>query len=178
MWSLNRRFAKGMQYVLVPVILVSLIIPSLALLFAQEAPAENTEESSTSSPDEATTETPQTSEELDFSPLPESLDSEIDVKDPDKGEEEEPPESSLLLSAGDLFHDDEKKAVNEKLRFEPEPLNGSLHYSYPLTIPLGRNGLEPAMSLVYSSQPTADASIVGYGWDVPIPYISVSTVGV
>jgi len=49
---------------------------------------------------------------------------------------------------------------------------GSLNYSYPLSLPPGRNGLTPDLSLSYSSQPGANSNIVGYGWDFSIPVIA------
>ena len=43
----------------------------------------------------------------------------------------------------------------------------------PLDIPPGRNGLQPDVTLDYNSQRTQD-SIVGYGWQLSIPYIQRS----
>lgn len=48
---------------------------------------------------------------------------------------------------------------------------GALTYSYPLTVPPGRNGMAPQVSLTYNSQNNAEGSIVGYGWNVDIPSI-------
>lgn len=50
-------------------------------------------------------------------------------------------------------------------------VSGGLTYSYLLTVPPGRNGLQPQLQLSYSSQDTALGSIVGQGWKVDIPYI-------
>ncbi len=49
--------------------------------------------------------------------------------------------------------------------------SGSLNYSYPLTLPPGRNGLTPDLSLTYDSQNQKAQTIVGYGWNVGIPFI-------
>jgi RHS repeat-associated protein len=48
---------------------------------------------------------------------------------------------------------------------------GALQYSYPLTLAPGRNGMTPSLSLQYNSQNTASDSIMGYGWNVSVPYI-------
>lgn len=50
-------------------------------------------------------------------------------------------------------------------------LSGSFSHSVPLTLPPGRNGLHPSLSLNYSSQPTNSLSSFGYGWELSIPYI-------
>ena len=47
---------------------------------------------------------------------------------------------------------------------------GALTYSYPLTLPAGRNNMAPTLALSYNSQ-TTDSGWVGYGWLLSIPYI-------
>jgi hypothetical protein len=47
---------------------------------------------------------------------------------------------------------------------------GAFTLSVPLDIPPGRNSLQPDLTLDYNSQRTQD-SIVGYGWQLSIPYI-------
>jgi hypothetical protein len=47
---------------------------------------------------------------------------------------------------------------------------GAFTQQIPLDIPPGRNGLQPDVTLDYNSQRTKD-SIVGYGWNLSIPYI-------
>jgi hypothetical protein len=49
--------------------------------------------------------------------------------------------------------------------------DGSLQYEIPLTIPPGRNGLQPQLSLVYSSRPASESNLFGRGWSVTIQYI-------
>ena len=44
---------------------------------------------------------------------------------------------------------------------------------FPITIPPGRNGLQPNLSVSYNNN--GSSSIVGYGWDIAIPFISVDT---
>lgn len=45
--------------------------------------------------------------------------------------------------------------------------------NFPITIPAGRNGMQPNLSLYYNNN--GSSSIVGYGWDMSYPYISVDT---
>jgi RHS repeat-associated protein len=59
-----------------------------------------------------------------------------------------------------------------KLNAQVNGNTGALGYSYPLTLPPGRNGMTPDLSLQYNSQNTASDSVIGYGWNVSIPYIS------
>jgi RHS repeat-associated protein len=52
--------------------------------------------------------------------------------------------------------------------------SGAFTYSYPLTIPDGRNGMSPKLSLSYNSQ-NNDTGWFGYGWTMSIPYIERTT---
>lgn len=47
---------------------------------------------------------------------------------------------------------------------------GALTQSVPISVPPGRNGLQPVLSIDYNSQNTQD-SMVGYGWSLSIPYM-------
>lgn len=49
--------------------------------------------------------------------------------------------------------------------------SGALTQRIQLTVPPGRNGVQPDLALEYNSQRTEQNSIVGYGWNVSIPYI-------
>lgn len=49
--------------------------------------------------------------------------------------------------------------------------SGAFEYSYPITVPEGRNGLTPSVSLEYSSQMGDYVSPFGYGWSMGIPKI-------
>lgn len=51
---------------------------------------------------------------------------------------------------------------------------GSFLYSYTIETPSGVSGLTPGASLSYNSQNTTNESIVGYGWNLDIPYIKVN----
>lgn len=43
-------------------------------------------------------------------------------------------------------------------------LTGALVYSIPIQVPVGVNGMEPQVSLVYNSQ--SNATTVGVGWEI------------
>ncbi|MBI4118587.1 MAG: VCBS repeat-containing protein [Parcubacteria group bacterium] len=49
--------------------------------------------------------------------------------------------------------------------------SGALIHTIPLSIPPGRNGLQPEVALEYNNQRNNNTNIVGYGWDIPIPSI-------
>lgn len=49
--------------------------------------------------------------------------------------------------------------------------SGAMTYSYPLTIPPGRNGMQPDLSFTYSSADKRQDSVFGYGWTLNLPYI-------
>jgi len=48
---------------------------------------------------------------------------------------------------------------------------GALESTYPISVPPGRNGLQPDLDLVYNSQNSQPGSIFGEGWSIGIPYI-------
>ena len=48
---------------------------------------------------------------------------------------------------------------------------GALETTYPISVPPGRNGLQPDLDLVYNSQNSQPGSIFGEGWSISIPYI-------
>ena len=60
-------------------------------------------------------------------------------------------------------------------RLQPPAANneGTATLSYPLEIPAGRRGMQPSLSLTYSS--AGGPGWLGVGWDIPIPAISVDT---
>jgi Salmonella virulence plasmid 65kDa B protein len=49
---------------------------------------------------------------------------------------------------------------------------GALETTYPITLPPGRNNLQPDLDLVYNSENSQQGSIFGEGWSISIPYIS------
>jgi RHS repeat-associated protein len=54
---------------------------------------------------------------------------------------------------------------------EPDSITGSLSYDIPIVVPPGRNGMTPDLVLRYSSLPSEDVGVFGYGWNISIPYI-------
>ena len=58
------------------------------------------------------------------------------------------------------------------LRPEIDASSGALRYVFPLTIPPGRRGLQPDLSLTYNSQDRQDGSVIGFGWSLSIPSIT------
>jgi len=91
------------------------------------------------------------------------------IKDKDKGKDSDPEATNLLASSPGP--DSGKNTVAGQKLPQVSEVNGSLNYQYPLTIPPGRNGLQPDVALVYSSQSNDEGSVFSYGWSVNIPYI-------
>ncbi len=79
--------------------------------------------------------------------------------------------AALPVSGGDPYHEDEIISRTERIQVGHEKSTGAFSYSYPLSIPPGRNGLRPGAELSYSSNDTSEGSFFGYGWSVPIPYV-------
>lgn len=52
---------------------------------------------------------------------------------------------------------------------------GAFYYSYPLAVLPGRSGLQPELTLAYSSQDGQQDSIFGYGWDLSVPSVQRDT---
>ena len=52
-----------------------------------------------------------------------------------------------------------------------DQLTGTYNFEIPIVIPPGRNGMQPQLGLQYNSQPQTETSVVGYGWNLPIPFI-------
>ncbi|WP_372472497.1 SpvB/TcaC N-terminal domain-containing protein [Capnocytophaga sp. ARDL2] len=50
---------------------------------------------------------------------------------------------------------------------------GDGRIEFPIHIPSGRNGLQPNLSLSYNH--SGSSSVVGYGWDLPIPSIAINS---
>ncbi|MBT4384538.1 hypothetical protein HOD30_02205, partial [Candidatus Peregrinibacteria bacterium] len=57
--------------------------------------------------------------------------------------------------------------------YEENMWNGAFSFSIPIETPAGRNGVEPSLSFDYNSQDQAKEHLIGYGWDVSIPNISI-----
>ncbi len=83
---------------------------------------------------------------------------------------------SLLFSAASrvLAQDDIDSSpfiIDPNIKIVPDQYSGAFSYAFPLTIPPGRNNLQPVLDLSYSSANTDQNSIVGYGWSLNIPKI-------
>jgi|GEM_PF-763781 len=61
------------------------------------------------------------------------------------------------------------------MQIQPPTANqkGDGTLDFPITVPAGRGGLQPNLSVSYNNN--GSSGIVGYGWDIAIPYISVDT---
>jgi hypothetical protein len=92
----------------------------------------------------------------------------------ESGDEEAPPEDdggfSTLGAEDPLPFDDSRLSYESRPKLEPDQNTGSLIYSFPLTIPPGRKGLQPDLALVYDSSSYKN-EYLGRGWSINIPYI-------
>ena len=79
--------------------------------------------------------------------------------------------NSLLDEEGDPNYGDARKPVGEKINIETDGSTGALIYTFPLTIPPGRNNFQPDLKLIYNNQSNDNSNLFGYGWSVNIPYI-------
>jgi YD repeat-containing protein len=61
--------------------------------------------------------------------------------------------------------------VSSRVHINASDTTGAFTMSYPISVPPGRNGLQPSLSLSYSSRTTDNVNLVGYGWTLDIPYI-------
>lgn len=175
-------------------LIVSFFMAPLAPIFAQEAVLDNPAPISTESvspvvpdilpgPDTLNTtpnETvPDTSPQIDTTPMDMPTDVVADPKDEKPTEEvpvdevpvEEEPEMMMSMMGGTGgFLGDTRDLPN--IGFPSvDKASGGLSYSYPLTLPPGRNGLDPKLALEYSSQENDQGNLFGYGWNINIPYI-------
>jgi YD repeat-containing protein len=92
------------------------------------------------------------------------------------------PSRGVLSAPGDIFTvaapvlgaDPPKAAELKAGDISVATATGAASYSYPITVPPGRNGLAPKLSLVYSSQ-SATYGGVAAGWSLPIGMIREDT---
>jgi len=78
---------------------------------------------------------------------------------------------AFVLAANDDPFRGGREAVNPKQSAGVGESTGAMTYSYPFMIPPGRNGVQPNLSLNYSSDDKRQDSIFGYGWSMSLPYI-------
>ncbi|MBI4087020.1 VCBS repeat-containing protein, partial [Candidatus Kaiserbacteria bacterium] len=79
------------------------------------------------------------------------------------------PHLSVLASEGGV--DVGRTSTGAGAKLATGVSDGSFSYDLPLTIPPGRNGIQPSISLSYNSNARSESSIFGYGWNISIPYI-------
>ena len=78
---------------------------------------------------------------------------------------------SLLDSGFDGNPDVSRYIYSSRRADEVDKVTGAFTFEIPIITPPGRNGIEPKLALQYYSQPQTETSIVGYGWNISIPYI-------
>ena len=77
---------------------------------------------------------------------------------------------TLSAGAGEAYTYD-RDPVKASLNINTDATTGAFTYSFPLTIPPGRNGMQPSLALNYHSQDLRNDNLVGYGWSLSIPSI-------
>jgi hypothetical protein len=75
------------------------------------------------------------------------------------------------LNAKAVEQDSSPFIASNSISIAPEEYSGAFAYSYPFTIPPGRNGLQPSLSLSYNSGDSSLDNIAGYGWTLGVPSI-------
>ncbi len=80
-----------------------------------------------------------------------------------------PDENSLLAGGEDVDHYRNNFEINKFAQIDES--SGTYQFDIPINVPPGRNGLQPNLSLKYTSRPQYEGSVVGYGWSLNIPYI-------
>lgn len=73
--------------------------------------------------------------------------------------------------ADDQLFRDTKENFSPHPYVQPDLSTGAFSYSRPVTVPPGRNGIQPDIKLTYNSSASRQDSITGYGWSLNIPYI-------
>jgi len=63
------------------------------------------------------------------------------------------------------------KSSLKQLLPQTDQSSGALTYNYPITVPSGRNYMQPDLQLAYNNQTAEEGSIFGNGWSISIPYI-------
>ena len=89
-----------------------------------------------------------------------------------KPDNKEPPLELLSGGGGNqALYEDERHSINASLKVQADESSGALTLSYPIKVPPGRKGVEPALNLNYSSRNQESVNIAGFGWTIDIPYI-------
>lgn len=162
----RKSFMKGV----IMLAITALILTPIAPVFAsEEAPivTEVIPEETSLVPDE-TNEVAQLTEATDEVAGDDTVSDETASDDGTK-KNEEPELDSIAAPVGKA--NDVHDPNSNRLSADIDSLNGSLTYQYDIVVPPGRNEMTPRVSLSYNSGTGENDSIVGYGWDIPIPYI-------
>ena len=171
-WS---RFTTPIVFLLVFLLILTPFAPVFAQVADTPAPVESApielDPPSDSSEIIPAPETPS----LDATPAEDDsakLDDELDPVDKEKPIDGEPePESMSLVSDPGIAAPVISETTIKQQLPQSESTSGALVYRYPISVPPGRNGLQPDVQLIYNSQNTDLASVFGMGWSVDIPYI-------
>jgi RHS repeat-associated protein len=137
-----------------------------------EIPAETPEHKEPETPTDEAPEEPKEEDREDDLPTTEET-------DPESEKEDEARDEGGIAGGTDLdfisqINAENDPFLNERRQSIPEidTITGALSYSYDFSMPPGRNGLTPKVSLRYNNQEKSH-SIVGMGWSLDIPYIKI-----
>lgn len=117
-------------------------------------------------------------EDIDVIDTPDTADAEVAEETDISSDTQKPPveeEPQSLAQGSTMFDGGTMFINNESTRSatpEVDTQTGALKYGYKLTLPPGRNGVQPELSLNYSSNDSSNINAFGYGWDISIPTIS------
>ncbi len=154
--------SKILPKILSLVLIFYFIWPQLIVVFGQELPNDSLEENSVILDEENSIK--ENGEFIAPEALPKN-ENEEEVID-DGGEEN----NNLLGDETEVVDHYRNKFQNNNFT-QVDESSGVLQFDLPFTIPPGRNGLQPSISLKYQSKNQNEGSIVGYGWSLSIPYI-------
>lgn len=176
------KFAKLTAVLLIFLFLLTPLAPVLAVEHAPvETPAPAIPKPEVPAPSDTAPQNPDTPPAADPN-LPDEANSKAEEatdkpkdnpKDKDGDPTEEPAPESLSATApvaSSITTGLPPSTIRQGLP-EANELYGSLNYNYPLTIPPGRNGMQPDLALTYNSSANEEEAIIGSGWSVNIPSI-------
>lgn len=147
--------ANWIKRVCASVLIFALVFPFPLVTYAQEAESAPVESQSEEAPIS-----------LD---MPANLGEDSSTQELEGGEDPEP--QALMAGGGGQATDASIQTLEPQFYTEPDPMTGSLVYEYDLSVPSGRNGMQPDLSLQYTSQSSENIGAFGYGWNINIPYI-------
>lgn len=155
---------EKIRYFISIVLLIATLCFSNNVSFAEE-------ESLSQDPSAQTTEPIQNLEPIGQPTQPELIDKNLETQVEDPALIQPAPQALQQITADPVpDYKDERRSFKTVVA-QADPVNGALVLSYPITVPPGRNGMQPSLSLDYNSQNTDNINIFGYGWSINIPYI-------